>query len=454
MHHTRSRLLARAFCVFTALVAGAATPALAQTDYVFGLIRGDFKVIGFFGNPNFIVASGPATVRVTFETAEGAADDDDGDMRDEVQIELVSMELTGDSDFGPVPVSLWAGAPSLGEIEERTNSTPGTLDLPPFTGAGDADSFINLHLQTTVFGITVHNVTPAPITAIISEWPPPAGEIYSGTYDPRIPLVDDTGFAWGQLEIAELEFLPTGDWGDAPDPFAATAGEYPTLKEWNGAAHNGDGTLRLGTLWDRELDGQPNADASGEGADDDGVVFTSPLELGVLPTDASVEVTASQPGVLDAWVDFNLDGDWADAGEKVFDDVGVVAGSNALTFQVPTSAMLGCTYARFRLSTAGGLSFDGIAADGEVEDYQVGIVPVPDIDLFNQNLGGAQTFVASNSITAGGAFAFFPDLVILGGAQIVFHAENQVILKHGLQVDNDGELTILVGSAPTGGCPP
>ncbi|HEX8203848.1 MAG TPA: GEVED domain-containing protein [Isosphaeraceae bacterium] len=38
---------------------------------------------------------------------------------------------------------------------------------------------------------------------------------------------------------------------------------------------------------------------------------------------------------------------------------------------VPAGATLGVTYARFRLSTAGGLTPTGAAADGEVEDFRV-----------------------------------------------------------------------------------
>ena len=52
----------------------------------------------------------------------------------------------------------------------------------------------------------------------------------------------------------------------------------------------------------------------------------------------------------------------------------VVAGANTIKFSVPFSAASGTTYARFRLSTAGGLAPTGDAADGEVEDYAVPIV--------------------------------------------------------------------------------
>jgi hypothetical protein len=82
--------------------------------------------------------------------------------------------------------------------------------------------------------------------------------------------------------------------------------------------------------------------------------------------------------VLDAWIDFNRDGDWLDANEHVLANVilnkSAVDQSGTITFRnltVPSSAVPGVTYARFRLSASGGLSATGEAAAGEVEDYRV-----------------------------------------------------------------------------------
>ena len=55
----------------------------------------------------------------------------------------------------------------------------------------------------------------------------------------------------------------------------------------------------------------------------------------------------------------------------------VLAGSNQLTFAVPTPVVGIPTYMRFRFSSIGGLAPTGIAADGEVEDYVVTIAPNP-----------------------------------------------------------------------------
>jgi hypothetical protein len=62
-------------------------------------------------------------------------------------------------------------------------------------------------------------------------------------------------------------------------------------------------------------------------------------------------------------------------GDQIFTNQMLVAGSNLLSFQVPLTPAPQDTFARFRLSRDGGLNFDGPAADGEVEDYAVSLVP-------------------------------------------------------------------------------
>jgi len=159
------------------------------------------------------------------------------------------------------------------------------------------------------------------------------------------------------------------DFGDAPDV-------YGTSLAANGARHEAFGPI-LGALRDTEpdaaapLDGTSD-DASGQD-DEDGVTFTSLLRIG---RPATVTVTASAAGLLSAWLDGNADGDWADEGEQIFADRVVQPGANLLTFTVPAGAVVtDRTYARFRLSTHGGLSPVGWAPDGEVEDVAVAIWP-------------------------------------------------------------------------------
>ena len=61
-----------------------------------------------------------------------------------------------------------------------------------------------------------------------------------------------------------------------------------------------------------------------------------------------------------------------------------------LNYNLPGGLITGDTYARVRLSTAGGLSATGPAADGEVEDYLVTIVGPPRVVDVKVNHGESQ----------------------------------------------------------------
>ncbi len=173
---------------------------------------------------------------------------------------------------------------------------------------------------------------------------------------------------WTQVEL---------DFGDAP------AG-YPTLLADDGPHHVLVPGLYLGSAVDSEADGQPAPAADGDDLtaadDEDGVVFTTPLVPGRVMAEAVV--TASAAGRLDAWIDWNADGDFDDPGEPIAQSLPLAPGANPLLFDVPAFAeMAPRTVARFRFSSAGGLRPTGVALDGEVEDYVVPLVPPPSIDV-------------------------------------------------------------------------
>jgi uncharacterized repeat protein (TIGR01451 family) len=193
----------------------------------------------------------------------------------------------------------------------------------------------------------------------------------AGVADPTGPALD------GEVEDYKVT-LHGLDFGDAPDP------TYPTLLASNGARHRVDPatSLYLGACVDVEADGQPSLMANGDdiapglasagtcagGGDEDGVVFLTPPAA---CHSSSVQITAGAAGVVSAWIDFNGDGDFNDAGEQILTDASVVAGAQSKTIAVPCDAIAGPTYSRFRLSTQTGLTPSGEASDGEVEDYRV-----------------------------------------------------------------------------------
>ncbi|MCC6508370.1 MAG: hypothetical protein IT423_04635, partial [Pirellulaceae bacterium] len=172
--------------------------------------------------------------------------------------------------------------------------------------------------------------------------------------------VSETGW---RIDTISLEAIPTDDFGDAPAPYPVTLAE-------NGARHT-PSALRLGATVDIESDGTHSANADFDGSDEDGVQINGSFLAGVQKT---ITVTSSAPGgLLNAWIDWNADGDWADANEQVFANQTLVSGANNLNINVPTGLNAAGSFARFRLSSTSGLSFVGPATDGEVEDYSVTI---------------------------------------------------------------------------------
>ena len=168
-----------------------------------------------------------------------------------------------------------------------------------------------------------------------------------------------------QWHIEELDF------GDAPDP------TFPTLYASNGARHWIAQGIFMGALIDSEMDGQPNANATGDNAaglnDEDGVTLLTPLTPG---QPATAQVVASIANcILNAWIDFGADGSWATPGDQIANNLVLpAAGANVISFVVPPTAVSGTpVFARFRLSTMANLSYTNAPAmtpNGEVEDYQ------------------------------------------------------------------------------------
>jgi hypothetical protein len=188
----------------------------------------------------------------------------------------------------------------------------------------------------------------------------------------------------------------------APRDYGDAAEAYPVMLRQDGARHllvrdqSRQPLLALGERIDTELDGQPSTGIGDDltGFDEDGVEFNAQELIQGHTTAVKVTVSGSVNGLLNAWIDFNNDFDWQDEGEQIFKDVALSPGVHFLTFTIPDDAVADGTYARFRLSTTGGLGTTGLAGDGEVEDYrlfiQPAVVEVVGRHLFynNSNLDG------------------------------------------------------------------
>gem|GEM_PF-1600961 len=262
-----------------------------------------------------------------------------------------------DSDDGvTIPAVL---TPQLGSQFSVTASRAGKLDaFIDFNGNGVFDSNERV---TPAGGLAV---TAGVNTVTVNV---PANAV-AGQRGARFRLSTAGGLAAvglaadGEVEDYFVRVVTT-DYGDLPDSFGTTLAS-------DGARHLTGGGLFLGAGVTSEPDGQPSAAANLDS--DDGVTF-SPAWLPKFG--AQVNVTASQAGKLDAFIDFNGNGTF-EANERVtpVGGLSLVAGASSFVVNVPEDAVAGARAARFRLSSAGGLSPKGVAADGEVEDYLVNIV--------------------------------------------------------------------------------
>lgn len=172
------------------------------------------------------------------------------------------------------------------------------------------------------------------------------------------------------------------DYGDLPTSKA----NYILITTGDDAAGHTIGTLRMGSLIDKETNGQQNSgDALGDDQntsdDEDGVTM-----LGTKWNAGStnqVRVSVNGDGCLMAWVDWNNDGDFVDTGERIINNQSVSSGDNDITFNVPNGIPETATYySRFRLypRDSGGVctstkNFIYQVYNGEVEDHSIGYKP-------------------------------------------------------------------------------
>lgn len=153
------------------------------------------------------------------------------------------------------------------------------------------------------------------------------------------------------------------DLGDAPD-------SYGTSIANNGARHQQhNNTLFFGSSVDAETQAAiwPLTDESVDENDEDGIVFVSTLTLG---EQAIIQLDASAEGYANGWIDFNNNGIFNDD-EQILRDIAVQQGRQYLTISVPSAAVDGITWSRFRIASQPGLGAIGNSDDGEVEDFRI-----------------------------------------------------------------------------------
>ena len=330
---------------------------------------------GIFDDPSVVApfdilwAFGDGVTETTIDATHRYADDGP------FTVTLTVTNGNGVMGSDTLTVNVSNADPIIIEAADASVTVGDPFDLiVAFNDAGTLDT----HTASVVWGDDPLSETA---TVIESPFGPPgsstglnglvmASHVYDteGDYNVEITINDDDGGTVVDVLVVSV-IAAEFDFGDAPAP-------YPTLLADDGARHQITVTgPRLGAAIDADADGLPDAAALGDDNlvtdDEDGVTFVDPLARG---TSAAIEVEATAAGMLNAWIDFDGNGDWSDPGEQVFTDEPLVAGVNALSVPIPAGATVGATFARFRVSTETGISIIGEAGDGEVEDYAVDVV--------------------------------------------------------------------------------
>ncbi|WP_273567703.1 GEVED domain-containing protein [Maribacter halichondriae] len=176
----------------------------------------------------------------------------------------------------------------------------------------------------------------------------------------------------GDVESIMGNLGTRNDAGDAPSSYGYAAHILPVLTATGVSIYLGNvppdsedpfGNFSIGTADDNNGDDEDGVTSGG--FEISGQVF----DLGQTKT---LDIVANGSGFLNAWIDFNRDGDFNDSGEQIASNVAPSGGTITLNVPVPITASNGTSYARFRYSSETGLAAgNSEAADGEAEDYRI-----------------------------------------------------------------------------------
>ncbi|MDJ0703489.1 MAG: GEVED domain-containing protein [Leptolyngbyaceae cyanobacterium MO_188.B28] len=335
---------------------------------------GATSVTGQVSSNNDLVILGMATVAVSIVNADleviKAVDNPNPNVGENITYQI-TVENKGDDNATGVVIS--DVLPSQVSYVSHT----GTGTYNPSTGDWTVGNLNVGNSETLEITVSVDSVGTFSNTASVKTADQTDPDSTPGNNDPN----EDDQDSVSVTSIAP----PSLDYGDAPDTYGTDAAN--DSGEGIGANHIIVSGLHLGlTAPDSETDAASPLDGSSDGLDEDGINLSTLTEgdttYTIPATDITVTNTTGGSATLHAWIDF--DG----SGAFEIDEYTSQTVSNAMSNGNPDGALSWTgsgvsgltggttTYARFRLTTDGGIDGTtpaGAAVDGEVEDYQVTI---------------------------------------------------------------------------------
>jgi uncharacterized repeat protein (TIGR01451 family) len=265
-----------------------------------------------------------------------------------------------------------------GALYQDLETTPGTLISYQFAHRGrSGDDTVDVFIGAP--GATSSQTGGVGYTTGNTAW-----QVYTGSY--TVPVGQTiTRFSFKAISSAggvtsvgnfvdaiQFGFLCNDDYSDAPaDGNTAPNGTGTTA--YGEAVHRVDNSIRLGSNIDADTTSITSLDASGDGTDDDGLI-TLPTLTEAAAYNLQVSVVGS--GRLTGWIDFAGDGTF-DSDDTITGNAGIAStgGTIDLPIHIPAGSD-GTTFLRLRFaSDTSALTASGTATDGEVEDYQITILP-------------------------------------------------------------------------------
>tara|TARA_R110000787_G_scaffold286337_1_gene404247 strand:+ start:3192 stop:4532 length:1341 start_codon:yes stop_codon:yes gene_type:complete len=182
----------------------------------------------------------------------------------------------------------------------------------------------------------------------------------------------------GDDAVSSFTYVLAKDYGDAPISYGEASHDINIYK--TGGLYTQ--YIHLGSYVDPEAEYQESVLADGDDNDlddEDGVMFPLLIQGATVDIPVEIKINDSGFGFLNAWVDWNGDGDFNELGEQIITDQFIsVSGIINYSVTVPEDAIITePTFARFRI----GNHSDSIGTNewGEVEDYQITIIRITNL---------------------------------------------------------------------------